>query len=98
MFMETISSIIILTPILLPVAQALGIDPILFGVILTVNLAIGFCTPPLGVNLFVASGISGISIERLTRAILPFFFGMIALLLLISYVPIVSLWLPQLLR
>ena len=98
MFMETISSIIILTPILLPVAQALGVDPILFGVILTVNLAIGFCTPPLGVNLFVASGISEISIERLTRAILPFFIGMIALLLLISYVPIVSLWLPQFLK
>ncbi len=98
MFMETISSIIILTPILLPVTTALGISPILFGVILTVNLAIGFCTPPLGVNLFVASGISGISIERLTRSILPFFVGMIALLLLISYVPQVSLWLPTILK
>jgi len=98
MFMETISSIIILTPILLPVAQAMGIDPILFGVILTVNLAIGFCTPPLGVNLFVASGISGIPIERLTRSILPFFVGMIVLLLIVSYVPQVSLLLPQILK
>jgi len=94
MFMETISSIIIMTPILLPVALGLGIDPILFGVIMTVNLAIGFCTPPLGVNLFVASSISGVSIERLTQAILPFFVGMIVLLLAITYVPALSLTLP----
>lgn len=94
MFMETISSIIIMTPILLPVAQALGIDPILFGVIMTVNLAIGFCTPPLGVNLFVASSISGVSVERLSKAILPFFAGMIFLLLAITYIPAISLTLP----
>lgn len=94
MFMETISSIIIMTPILLPVAVALGMDPIVFGVMLTVNLAIGFCTPPLGVNLFVASGISRVSIERLSVAILPFFLGMIALLLLVTFVPGISLYLP----
>ncbi len=96
MFMETVSSIIIMTPILLPVATALGVDPIAFGVIMTVNLAIGFCTPPLGVNLFVASGISGVSIEKLSRAILPFFAGMIVLLMLITYVPALSLALPAL--
>ena len=95
MFMETVSSIIIMTPILLPVAQALGIDPILFGVIMTVNLAIGFCTPPLGVNLFVASSISGVSIERLTGAILPFFVGMIVLLMVVTFVPAISLTLPS---
>ncbi|MCV0424328.1 MAG: TRAP transporter large permease [Roseibium sp.] len=96
MFMETISSIIIMTPILLPVAVAIGVDPLVFGVILTVNLAIGFCTPPLGVNLFVASGISGISIERLSAGILPFFAGMLALLMLVTYVPALSLALPSL--
>jgi C4-dicarboxylate transporter DctM subunit len=96
MFMETISSIIIMTPILLPVASALGVDPIVFGVILTVNLAIGFCTPPLGVNLFVASSISKVSIEQLSRAILPFFLGMLILLILITYVPAISLALPSL--
>ncbi|MFV0295078.1 MAG: TRAP transporter large permease [Hyphomicrobiaceae bacterium] len=96
MFMETISSIIILTPILLPVATAIGVDPIVFGVILTVNLAIGFCTPPLGVNLFVASSISGVSIERISLAILPFFAGMLALLMLVTYVPALSLALPSL--
>ena len=98
MFMETISSIIILTPILLPVALAVGVDPILFGVILTVNLAIGFCTPPLGVNLFVASGISGVSIERITQAILPFFAVMIIILLIVTFVPAVSLSLPALFK
>lgn len=96
MFMETISSIIIMTPILLPVATALGVDPIVFGVILTVNLAIGFCTPPLGVNLFVASSISKVSIESLSRAILPFFVGMLVLLMLVTYVPALSLALPSL--
>lgn len=96
MFMETISSIIIMTPILLPVATALGVDPIVFGVILTVNLAIGFCTPPLGVNLFVASSISKVSIESLSRAIVPFFVGMLGLLMLITYVPAISLALPSL--
>jgi C4-dicarboxylate transporter DctM subunit len=93
--METISSIIIMTPILLPVATAMGVDPIVFGVILTVNLAIGFCTPPLGVNLFVASSISKVSIEQLSRAIVPFFVGMIILLILITYVPAISLFLPS---
>ncbi|WP_319529617.1 TRAP transporter large permease [uncultured Cohaesibacter sp.] len=96
MFMETISSIIIMTPILLPVVTALGVDPIMFGVILTVNLAIGFCTPPLGVNLFVASTISKVSIEKLSRAVLPFFAGMIVLLILVTYIPAISLTLPSL--
>ncbi|MCC3358982.1 TRAP transporter large permease [Bacillus sp. REN16] len=95
MFMETIASIIILTPILLPVVTAVGVDPILFGVIMTVNLAIGFCTPPLGVNLFVASGISGLSIEKISKAILPYFIVMIILLLLVTYVPAISLYLPN---
>ncbi len=95
MFMETIASIIILTPILLPVITAIGVDPIMFGVILTVNLAIGFCTPPLGVNLFVASGVSGLSIEKISKSILPYFVVMLLLLLLISYVPAISLTLPN---
>ncbi|HZG58297.1 TRAP transporter large permease [Paenibacillus sp.] len=95
MFMETVASIIILTPILLPVVMQMGVDPILFGVILTVNLAIGFCTPPLGVNLFVASGISGLSIEKISRAIIPYFFVMLLLLLLVTYVPAISLTLTK---
>lgn len=87
MFLETISAIIILTPILLPVAVAAGMDPLVFGVMMTVNLAIGFCTPPLGVNLFVASSISEISVNRISRAILPFVVGMMIVLLITSYFP-----------
>lgn len=94
MFMETIASIIILTPILLPVVTGLGVDPVMFGVMMTANLAIGFCTPPLGVNLFVASGISGLKVEAITKAILPYFAVMFIVLLLISFVPAVSLALP----
>ncbi|WP_458526001.1 TRAP transporter large permease [Onishia taeanensis] len=93
MFMETIAAIIILTPLLLPVAAAAGVDPIHFGVIMTVNLAIGFCTPPLGVNLFVASSVSGVKIMEVSAAIIPYFVAMIALLLAITYLPDISLFL-----
>lgn len=95
MFMETIASIIILTPILLPVVTQMGVDPILFGVILTVNLAIGFCTPPLGVNLFVASGISGLTIEKISKSIIPYFLVMICILMLITFIPALSLSLTK---
>lgn len=98
MFMETIASIIILTPILLPVVTGLGVDPVMFGVMMTANLAIGFCTPPLGVNLFVASGISGLKVEEITKAILPYFAVMFIVLLLISFVPAISLALPAVLN
>lgn len=92
-FMDTLAAIIILTPILLPVAINLGIDPIHFGIIMVVNLAIGFITPPLGVNLFVGSGISGLSIEAISKSIIPFFIAMIFTLLMIMYIPQISLFL-----
>ncbi|MGP4059085.1 TRAP transporter large permease [Halobacillus litoralis] len=92
-FMDTLAAIIILTPILLPIATDLGYDPIHFGIIMVVNLAIGFITPPLGVNLFVASGISGLSIEELSKAIIPYFFAMLFSLLMITFIPELSLWL-----
>ncbi|WP_053218273.1 TRAP transporter large permease [Virgibacillus senegalensis] len=94
-FMDTLAAIIILTPILLPIAVNLGFDPIHFGIIMVVNLAIGFITPPLGVNLFVGSGISGLSIEALSKAIIPFFFAMLISLFLILFVPQLSLYLLQ---
>lgn len=95
-FMDTLAAIIILTPILLPIGYMLGIDPIHFGIIMIVNLAIGFITPPLGVNLFVGSGISGISIERLSKAIIPYFIAMLFSLFIITYVPQISLFLVDL--
>ncbi len=93
MFMDTLAAIIILTPILLPIGVQLGYDPIHFGIIMVVNLAIGFITPPLGVNLFVASGISGLSIETLAKSITPYFLAMLFTLLLITFIPQISMFL-----
>lgn len=90
-FMDTLAAIIILTPILLPIAVSLGFDPVHFGVVIVVNLAIGFITPPLGVNLFVGSSISGLSIETLTRATMPFFVAMVISLIIITFVPQISM-------
>jgi C4-dicarboxylate transporter DctM subunit len=95
-FMDTTAAIIILTPLLLPVAVGVGFDPIHFGIIMVVNLAIGFITPPLGVNLFVGSGLSKISIESLSKAVFPFLVAMIISLIIISLVPQLSLYLVKL--
>ena len=76
MFFETTAAIIILTPILVPIVTAVGINPIHFGVILTANLAVGFVTPPLGVDLFVGSGISGLKVEKVIQAVIPYMIGM----------------------
>ncbi|MGJ9383790.1 TRAP transporter large permease [Salipaludibacillus sp. CF4.18] len=92
-FMDTVAAIIIVTPILLPIAVNIGYDPVHFGIIMVVNLAIGFITPPLGVNLFVGSGITGLSIESLAKAIFPFFIAMIITLLIIVFIPQLSLFL-----
>lgn len=96
MFIDTISAVVILTPILLPVATAVGVDPIHFGVIMIVNLAVGYVTPPLGVNLFVASNISNETIERITIALIPFIVVMLVIIALIILVPQLSLFIPNL--
>lgn len=87
---------IILAPILTPAAVALGIDPIHFGMIMVVNLAIGMCTPPVGVNLFIACQLANIKLGRITVAILPFLAVVLLSLLIITFVPAISLWLPSL--
>jgi C4-dicarboxylate transporter, DctM subunit len=97
-FMDTSAAVIILTPILLPIAINIGIDPIHFGIIMIVNLAIGFITPPVGVNLFVGSGISGLSIETLSKAVLPFLISMVLSLMVITLIPELSVFLIQLLK
>ena len=96
MFIDTISALVVLTPILLPIVVTVGVDPVHFGVILVANLAIGFVTPPLGVNLFVASSVGGVRFERIAYAVLPFLFSMIVCLLVITFIPALSLWLPGL--
>jgi len=95
--MEPSSIILILAPILFPVAMKLGIDPIHFGVLITVNMEVGMCHPPVGLNLYVASGITKMGISELSVAVLPWLFAMIGFMLLVTYVPIISLWLPRLL-
>ena len=90
-FMEALAAIVILTPILLPVVTGVGVSPLHFGVIMVVNLAIGFLTPPVGVNLFVASGVSGENIIRIAKAALPMIGLMILVLLVITYFPQVPL-------
>ena len=96
--METIAALVILFPVLLPVALSVGMDPIQFGIVAVLNLVIGLTTPPVGVCLFVASSIGKISLAKATKAILPFLFASIIVLLLVSYIPAISLFLPSLLR
>ncbi|TDR56542.1 tripartite ATP-independent transporter DctM subunit [Halomonas ventosae] len=87
-FIETASALIILTPVLLPLVTQLGIDPIHFGLIIVVGLAIGMITPPVAINLYVASSVTRLPLERITRAIIPYLLGLVAVLLLVVYVPI----------
>ena len=95
MFMETLATILILVPVMLPVAYSVGIDPIHFGVVMVCCLGIGFQTPPLGENLFIASGISNISIEQISLAALPFAFINTIAIFIIAFVPEIALWLPR---
>lgn len=97
MFMDAISAYYIFVPILLPIMIALGVDPTVFGVFMTVNLAIGLFTPPVGVNLYVACGISNTSLNKISKAIVPFVVASIAVLILITYIPALSTFLPNLL-
>lgn len=90
-FMDALANILILTPLLLPVVREVGIDPIHFGIVMIVSIAMGFLTPPVGVNLFVGCSIGNISIERLSVAVLPFLGAMIIALLILAFVPQISL-------
>ncbi|MCE5251503.1 TRAP transporter large permease [bacterium] len=95
MILDAISIFYIFLPILLPVIRSLGVDPIHFGIIMTVNLAIGQVTPPVGVNLVAASGVSDTSIKRISRAALPLIIGECCALLLVTFIPKLSLVLPN---
>ncbi|WP_417250541.1 TRAP transporter large permease [Celeribacter sp.] len=94
-FLETLAAIVILTPVLLPIILQLGIDPVHFGVVMIVALAIGFVTPPLGANLFMAAAVGQIEFDKVARKIFPWVMAMIVALLLIAFVPWLSLVLPQ---
>jgi C4-dicarboxylate transporter DctM subunit len=94
-FMEPTGIILILAPILFPISQQLGIDPIHLGVIMVVNMEIGMVTPPVGLNLFVTSGVTGMSLMEVTRAALPWLSVLLVFLVIITYVPAISLALPN---
>ena len=94
-FMDITPAVLIFTPIFLHVVKTLGIDPIQFGIMMVLNLCIGLCTPPVGSVLFVGIGIAKTSIEKVIRPLLPMFFAMILALILITFIPQITLWLPR---
>jgi tripartite ATP-independent transporter DctM subunit len=95
-FMDMSPLIVITTPIFLPVATAFGVDPVHFGIILVLNLGIGLCTPPVGAVLFVGCAVGRIPIWQAVRTIWPFYGASVVTLLIVTYIPAVSLWLPSL--
>lgn len=94
-FMDMTPAVLIFTPIFLPVVTNLGVDPIHFGIMMVLNLCIGLCTPPVGSVLFVGCGVANISISKVVRPMMPFFIAMLIALLLVTYIPVLSLWLPR---
>ena len=96
LILDAISIFYIFLPILLPVIHSIGVDPVHFGIIMTINLAVGQVTPPVGVNLVAASGVSNTSIKQISQAALPFIAGECAALILVTFVPELSLLLPGL--
>jgi tripartite ATP-independent transporter DctM subunit len=98
MFLEGAAIILLLAPVFAPLSVAIGMDPVHFAIIMVVNVSIGTITPPMGVNLFVAAPVAGVTMTQISRAILPFLAAEIVGLLLITFFPNISLWLPNLLR
>jgi C4-dicarboxylate transporter DctM subunit len=94
-FMEPSSIVLILAPILFPIAVKLGIDPVHFGILMVVNMEVGMCHPPVGLNLYVASGITKMGITELTVATWPWLVTMLVFLVIVTYWPPLSIWLPQ---
>lgn len=95
-FMDMTPAVLIFTPIFLPVVGELGMDPTHFGIVMVLNLCIGLCTPPVGSVLFVGVGVAGTTIQKVIRPLLPLFIAMLISLLIVTYVPALSLWLPGL--
>lgn len=94
-FMDMTPAVLIFTPIFLPIVTAMGVDPIHFGIIMVLNLSVGLCTPPVGSVLFIGCSVSGLSIDKVIKPLIPMFLGMVVVLLLVTYLPELSLWLPS---
>ena len=93
-FMDMTPAVLIFTPIFLPIVTAMGVDPIHFGIIMVLNLSVGLCTPPVGSVLFIGCSVAGLSIDKVIKPLLPMFIAMVIVLLLVTYFPQISLWLP----
>ncbi|WP_372947214.1 TRAP transporter large permease [Mariniphaga sp.] len=93
-FMDMTPAVLIFTPIFLPIVTAMGVDPIHFGIIMVLNLSVGLCTPPVGSVLFIGCSVAGLSIDKVVKPLLPMFIAMVIVLLLVTYFPQISLWLP----
>ena len=93
--LEPIPVMLIMIPILLPVVEAFGMNPIHFGIMMVLNLCVGVCTPPVGSVLFVGCGVANVTIVQVIRPLLPMFLAMIVVLLLVTFIPALSLWLPS---
>ncbi|VFS62790.1 Neu5Ac permease [Kluyvera cryocrescens] len=96
-FMDMTPAVLIFTPIFLPIAEELGMNPVHFGIMMVANLCIGLLTPPVGSALFVGCSISGVKIQQLIKPLLPFYFALLVALMMITYIPQISLFIPQLL-
>ena len=97
MFLEVFSVMLLTLPVIIPMLKPLAIDPVHFGVVIVINMELALLTPPVGLNLFVIASISRTPLAEVVRGTLPFIVLMLGLLLLITYVPAISLWLPRLL-
>ena len=95
-FMDITPAVLIFTPIFLPIVVETGMDPIHFGIVMVMNLCIGLCTPPVGTILFVGISIAGISLEKVIKPLIPMFVAMIVVLLLVTFIPELSLFVPSL--
>jgi TRAP-type C4-dicarboxylate transport system permease large subunit len=94
-FMDMTPAVLIFTPIFLPIVTSMGVDPIHFGIIMVLNLSVGLCTPPVGSVLFIGCSVAGLGIDKVIKPMIPMFLAMVVVLLLVTYLPEISLWLPQ---
>jgi TRAP-type C4-dicarboxylate transport system permease large subunit len=94
--MDMTPAVLIFTPIFLPVVVQLGMDPVHFGIVMVLNLCIGLCTPPVGTILFVGAGVAKISVSEVIKPLLPFLGAMVVTLILVTFIPDISLWLVRL--
>lgn len=95
-FMDMTPAVLIFTPIFLPIVTEIGMDPVHFGIVMVLNLCIGLCTPPVGTLLFIGSGVAGIEVSKVIKPLLPFLAVMIFVLMLVTFIPEISMFLPNL--